>query len=350
MAGLPKQHGPAAMADEGAGSEGSGASDMADFLDDVCGSSDDGELPPPAALLLEPEPEPEPAPPAASLLAAQPELSAAATLAAQLERWLPEAAGRACPHRPATISVQQAGLKCTGGWVWEGAKELDAYLLHSLDSFEGLKVLELGAGGGWLAQRLGSVGATVVATEQAEMLPMLQLNIAKNAERAASRGSSDGGGPTAAAAAPVESAELDWLDVERAAAANSEPMVVVLTRSVGGWDLIVGSDCVYIHEFFGPLLLTIAAAAETSISLKGKAPRVLLSAEHRTRSHVTVDRNLAPAVFFGDPTNAAEEAACAAATWDLGAFGFESAAMIWENQMNVQGNRASCYELRPLPT
>ena len=52
--------------------EGSGASDMADFLDDVGGSSDDGELPLPAALQPEPEPEPDP----------EPELRAAAGTAA----------------------------------------------------------------------------------------------------------------------------------------------------------------------------------------------------------------------------------------------------------------------------
>ena len=41
------------------GSEGSGASDMADFLDEAHGSSDESELPLPAAVQPEPEPEPE---------------------------------------------------------------------------------------------------------------------------------------------------------------------------------------------------------------------------------------------------------------------------------------------------
>ena len=33
------------------------------------------------------------------------------------------------------------------------------------------------------------------------------------------------------------------------------PAVVALTRQVGGWDLVVGSDCVYMQEFFGAVPL-----------------------------------------------------------------------------------------------
>ena len=65
----------------------------------------------------------------------------------------------------------------------------------------------------------------------------------------------------------------------------------------------------------GPLLRTLGAAVSSTVALcsSKQPPRIFLSAEHRSRSHITVDRNLAPAIFFGDATNDAERAACGVA-------------------------------------
>ena len=252
-------------------SDDGGGSDVADFVELFELDSDDGELPQPRAPEPEPEPEPEPGATAtATATAGDAAPDASAQLAAQLQRWLPRRAGQPCPHAPAVVSVQQAGLRCTGGWVWEGARELDTYLLHSVESFAGLRVLELGAGVGWLAQRLASLGARVVATEQAAMLPTLQLNIAKATAQA--------GRPVPA----VDAAELDWLEVEQEHTATTVgedgqdvPAVVALTRQVGGWDLIVGSDCVYMQEFFG------AAPLPPSLTLRLFCASPLLRCDRR---------------------------------------------------------------------
>lgn len=221
-------------------------SDIADFVESFQVDSDDGELPLPSEPQLQPQPEPELQPDRSvedkTSMRSGCTLDDDRQLAAQLQRWLPDRAGKPCRHAPMAVSVQQAGMRCTGGWVWEGAKELDAYLLHSVETFAGLHVLELGAGVGWLAQRLASVGARVVATEQAAMLPTLHLNVAKNNARF-----------TADETSALECAELDWLDVLECTATGEprEPTIETLTRQVGGWDLIVGSDCVYMQEFFG---------------------------------------------------------------------------------------------------
>ena len=234
-------------------------SDVADFVEMFQADSDDGELPPQS----EPEPEPEPHPEGAvardGLINSPPEhqLDEDGQLAIQLQRWLPERPRKPCHHAPMEVSVRQVGVRCTGGWVWGGAKELDAYLLHSVESFAGLRVLELGAGVGWLAQRLASVGARVVATEQPAMLPTLQLNVAKNNALVA-----DDRMPA------LECCELDWLDVLDCTnkAQPREPAIVTLTRQIGGWDLIVGSDCVYMQEFFGMCIATAAGICSPCVS------------------------------------------------------------------------------------
>jgi hypothetical protein len=65
--------------------------------------------------------------------------------------------------QPARIYIHQAGLRCTGGWVWEGALELERYLLRRWGAQlrRGARVLELGSGVGYLAMRLASVVRTL---------------------------------------------------------------------------------------------------------------------------------------------------------------------------------------------
>ena len=216
--------------------------------------------------------------------------------------------------------------------MWEGARELESYLLHSVPSFEGLRVLELGAGLGWLALRLASLGAVVVATEQAAMLSTLQLNIAKHE-------AAHHAGPQLR----VKAAELDWLEAEESRQAGRPPAVVALTQEAGGWDLIVGADCVYLEEFFAPLLSTVGAAVRASAEL-GAAGRVLLSAEHRTGAHVTHDRNAAAALFFGDPGGGLGGGGDGGSE-ALAACGFRPARKVWENERNEHGHRVAAYAL-----
>ena len=247
------------------------------------------------------------------------------TVREQLLSWAPDVAAKLgpspqCFHCPARISVQQSGARemQTGGWQWDGAIETEKYILFCIPGFgRGTKVLELGSGLGYLAMRLGSVGATVTATDQQAMLPTLQLNIAKNTSRLAAQAQP--------VTLDVSTSELEWSSTEHAAA--------LVAASRGGWDLIIGSDCIYLSEAFDPLLQTLQRLVAGS---RGRPCRVFLSAEHRTGEHVQVDVNSAAARFFSD-----REAG------RLASFGFR-ASLVWENPSNASGNRVTCYEMLPV--
>ena len=78
-----------------------------------------------------------------------------------------------------------------GGGASSGADGGNGPVSTALD---GLRVLELGAGIGFVAQVLWDLGADVVATDKANMLPLLQANLQLHRDSADAVGSASAGG------------------------------------------------------------------------------------------------------------------------------------------------------------
>lgn len=217
----------------------------------------------------------------------------------------------------------------------------------------GRRVLELKSGQGWLTQRLSAHGALVVATEStAEMVHTLRHKLG---------GDSEGG--VAPPGISLEVVELDWLQMQ-----GSQSFLIELTEAVGGWDLIVGADCVYLPELFEPLLHVITVAVENS----PRTPRVILATEH------TIFDTGAAAEFYDDWTNGAETVVggaggsrpatpaerlpCSVIAGNvadslkkvdggrtvMSVAGFHPAIKTWEN-CNSRGDRVAVYEMRMRP-
>ena len=130
--------------------------------------------------------------------------------------------------------------------VWDSAIVLAKYFELQSALFAGKRCVELGAGCGLLSSLLGRLGATVVATDLAENLPLLATNVkANHVERE--------GVP------PPRVRELRW----GAEAARA------LLRDEGRVDFVVASDIMYIHEAIDDLVATLDALcdADTTVLL-----------------------------------------------------------------------------------
>jgi predicted nicotinamide N-methyase len=130
----------------------------------------------------------------------------------------------------AMIRVRQSGTRHLGcdessGWIWRSARVLHETLMR--EDMNGKSVLELGSGTGWLAIQLALGGAHVTATDRRGALPLLLQNAYKQESHVVDN---------------IEVLELDWCDE---------------MRLPGNWDMIVGSDLIYLHENHIPLLKTI---------------------------------------------------------------------------------------------
>lgn len=175
------------------------------------------------------------------------------------------------------IIIRQDGTRHLGcdessGWIWYAAHVLlDQLLRHPCSSsstatttptmtavpldeehktrlpLQNVRILELGSGTGWLALQLAQRGAIVTATERAGAVPLLLQNVYTNTER----------NPDL----QVDVHCLDWSD---------ENMCLLGTD--GAFDLIVGSDLMYLEEYFGDLVRTI---------LRHGAPQTMLVWEER---------------------------------------------------------------------
>ncbi|KAL1525968.1 hypothetical protein AB1Y20_020794 [Prymnesium parvum] len=166
-------------------------------------------------------------------------------------------------RRPLEIVVRQQGKRETGGWIWESSRVLEGVLLSERLEWERVAVLELGAGSGWLAMRLASLGARVTATDRAGMLPLLRSNVALNQKRLL----------TCADCADL----VDLLQVHVAALEWEEDFASAqagLAWAGGADHLVIGSDLVYLSESHGPLLATLA-------NLLAGGARCVLSWEER---------------------------------------------------------------------
>mmetsp|Transcript_8334 Transcript_8334/g.16470 ORF Transcript_8334/g.16470 Transcript_8334/m.16470 type:complete len:210 (-) Transcript_8334:1900-2529(-) len=131
----------------------------------------------------------------------------------------------------AVVTIEQEGSVGIGGTVWDAAMVLARFLASNQDAvFKGVtRVLELGSGTGLCGIAIAKLmpEIEVVITDQASHLGLINQNIEINAV------------PNAKAE------ELDWLN----------------PRSLGHFDLIVGSDLVYSPTLFEPLADTFTATA-----------------------------------------------------------------------------------------
>eukprot|EP00966_Prymnesium_polylepis_P087087 2015321-Prymnesium_polylepis.1 len=150
-------------------------------------------------------------------------------------------------RQPFDVFVRQEGKRETGGWIWEAARVLEDTLLAERVDWPARSVTELGAGSGWLAMRLASLGATVTATDRAGMLGLLSRNVMLNHRRYLTSASPD---LLLADGLQVEVEELDW---EALAGAGGDSSWIR-----GADELVLGSDLVYLHEAHEPLLATLA--------------------------------------------------------------------------------------------
>ena len=137
----------------------------------------------------------------------------------------------------AAIIIRQDGTRCLGtdessGWIWESGRVLASHLLSTFDVNK-LRILELGAGTGWLALTLAQEGAIVTATERPGALSLLTRNVYGCLDRLANK-SDD--------IVSVEVEQCKWEDD---------------VRVPGDFDLIIGSDLLYIAESYVPLLNTL---------------------------------------------------------------------------------------------
>ena len=122
-----------------------------------------------------------------------------------------------------------AGGSLTGAAVWDAALVLAHYLPRVMEaeggSWEGRRVLELGAGAGLLAIAAAQLGASVVATDMDQRVCALcASNAAKNGVDASR----------------LSTAILPW--------GSASAVAELDARTAGGgagWDVVLAADCVY---------------------------------------------------------------------------------------------------------
>jgi SAM-dependent methyltransferase len=184
--------------------------------------------------------------------------------------------------------TRHAGCDESSGWIWYAARQLEAVLALEVWSTAGTdatattdaasqdrrmadaapRILELGSGTGWLSLHLARRGAIVTATERTGAMALLTQNVMRNQEqivmttmmmrhlpttlplpsstvpsdRSAAPGATTTTTTTTTTTLQIDVQELEW----------SSPH-----RLEGDWDWIVGTDLLYIHENYAPLLRTI---------------------------------------------------------------------------------------------
>ena len=159
-----------------------------------------------------------------------------------------------------------------GATVWDSALAFATAVSSSGDDdnsvaattdWSGLRVLELGSGVGLVALALACRGTTVVATERAIALPLLEKNVEANAALVERRGGS------------VVSAALDW----------TAPDADVLNR---GYDAVVGAD------------LCFAANAEGAAALAAIVAELMNGAAVGVFAQELREKDATPAAFLAD--------------------------------------------------
>ena len=143
-----------------------------------------------------------------------------------------------------TITIRQDGMRYLGsdessGWIWQAGRVLASQLLSSSSvDLRKLRILELGSGTGWLALTLAHEGAIVTATERPGAVALLTRNVYGHLDRIA-RTNSD--------------MEVDNISVEVEQCIWED----ATTQVPGEFDIIIGSDILYLVESYTPLLNTL---------------------------------------------------------------------------------------------
>jgi predicted nicotinamide N-methyase len=152
----------------------------------------------------------------------------------------------------------------SGGWIWEATHALEAAALDALGAplywTTAPRVLELGAGTGYLSLRLAQRGVSATATDREGALPRVLRNVLRNQARFGFTADGE-------QILQVECAALDW---------EADDAALPAALCSGAWQCVVGGDLIYLHEMHEPLLRTLRRHA-------GDAP-ILLSWEQRKPS------------------------------------------------------------------
>ena len=132
--------------------------------------------------------------------------------------------------------TRHAGCDESSGWLWYAARHLlDVLVADEHDQLvQGLRILELGSGTGWLGLHLAARGAVVTVTERKGALPLLIRNVLSNTERLSDEQKME---------LNIQAYELNWSDED--------------TIVPGEYDLVVGSDLVYLPEYYQDMLHTV---------------------------------------------------------------------------------------------
>lgn len=160
--------------------------------------------------------------------------------------------------------TRRAGCDESSGWVWYAARYMLAVLTttsRKLD-FQGMNILELGSGTGWLGLQLGLIGANVTVTDRQGALPLLRQNVMRNTSR------------LDMPQINIEVCELDWTS---------------LTTIAGEYDMVVGSDILYLVESHQAFLET---------AIRHGCRKVMVSWEERRRAEEQAFLSLAAAMAF----------------------------------------------------
>lgn len=180
---------------------------------------------------------------------------------------VPAEQGGSAVRRPWELELAQ----CDGGsgpdsdaqvTIWDAAVVLHRIMLRDgLECFADKVVVEIGAGSGLVGMTAALLGAKVLITDLAEVLPTLTANITANS---AALARSIGAGPASCAAA-----ELAW------GTALPADVVQHCSGGLGGKaDFVVATDVVYAVQFLPQLASTLA-------DLCGPDSRVVLVNERR---------------------------------------------------------------------
>ena len=143
---------------------------------------------------------------------------------------------------------QDPSNETTGGCIWETSYLLSQWAIQQLENQlrarRPLRCLEVGAGCGLFGLSLAAVGANVVLTETTSAMPNLEYNVEHNPPPPGLGGST--------AVVP-----LTWGDASHVTAA----------RALGPFDLICGTDVVYVVALVSPLLETLWTCATASTTV-----------------------------------------------------------------------------------
>ncbi|KAF8071200.1 Vcpkmt [Scenedesmus sp. PABB004] len=133
-------------------------------------------------------------------------------------------------QRPHAVTAKKLGV---GACAWEGEMLLAAFLLSDAPRhrYTGMRVVELGSGPGLAGLLAARLGAQVVITDKAVVLPLIRENIALNGLRDTPTGHSSG---------TAEAEELEW------GAPGCDAIVARLASRRP--ELVLAADCCYVDQ------------------------------------------------------------------------------------------------------